>query len=59
MVSAKLRHAFGPRAGQPLELHMKDALAGSVWDSSLCVSHSVFNLHANTVVEASDRDRLE
>ena len=56
--SAKLRHAFGPRAGQPLELHMEDALAGSAWDTPLCVSHSGFNLHANTVVEASDRDRL-
>ena len=57
--SAKLRHAFGPRAGQPLELHMEDALAGSAWDTPLCVSHSGFNLHANTVVEASDRNRLE
>ena len=57
--SAKLRHAFGPRAGQPLELHMEDALAGSAWDTPLCVSHSGFNLHANTIVEASDRDRLE
>ena len=38
---------------------MEDALAGSAWDTPLCVSHSGFNLHANTVVEASDRDRLE
>lgn len=57
--SAKLRHAFGPSAGQPLELDSDHTTNAPVSSSALCVSHSGFNIHANTVIEASERDRLE
>ncbi len=57
--SAKLRHAFGPRAGEPLELDVGDVPTSFSGSTSLCVSHSGFNLHAGTVIEAYDRDRLE
>ena len=57
--SAQLRHAFGPRAGHPLELDLADVTSDRPSSHELCVSYAGFNIHANTVIEAEDRDRLE
>ena len=57
--SSKLRHAFGPRSGQPLDLDMGDELSATSGSPELCVTYEGFNLHANTVIDADDRDRLE
>ncbi len=57
--SDKLRHAFGPRAGEPLRLDLDEADIKPKIDQELCVTHSGFNLHAETVIEPEDRDQLE
>ena len=57
--SDKLRHAFGPRAGDPLTLDLDEADIKPEIDQELCVTHSGFNLHAETVIESEDRDQLE
>ena len=57
--STKLRHTFGPQAGQPLELDQGEPPLPNNWGTVLCRSHSGFNLHADTVIEAVDRERLE
>ena len=57
--SKNLRHAFGPKAGEPLELDLDDQTVHSHYNAELCATYYGFNLHADTVVQAEDRDRLE
>ena len=57
--SKNLRHAFGPKAGEPLDLDMSDDTSKNQYHSELCATYHGFNLHANTVVQADHRDRLE
>ena len=57
--SSKLRHAFGPRSGEPLDLDVGLELSSLFGSPELCTRYAGFSLHANTVIKADDRDELE
>ena len=57
--SKTLRHAFGPRSRELLNLDVGDDSTSPQHSPNLCISYEGFNLHANTVVHAEDRARLE
>ena len=57
MQQVKIRHAFGPKAGEPIELDLSDTANGHYYTNY--VPPIMGLTHADTVVQAEDRDRRQ